>query len=130
MRFYYIHNLAGEIMLNLSRTIECAKEKGLSNTFLAKKLGRTSASLFVDWRKGKSKPTEQDIMMLAELLDTTVDYLTDKTNKKEKPFAEAESLSKNDIEFLAKIRKLNPSNLELAKVQIDALLALQEKQGK
>jgi ribosome-binding protein aMBF1 (putative translation factor) len=46
-------------MLNLTRVISRAKEKGLSNTFLAKKLGRSSASLFVDWRKGKSKPSEE-----------------------------------------------------------------------
>ena len=77
-------------MLNLTRVISRAKEKGLSNTFLAKKLGRSSASLFVDWRKGKSKPSENDIEMLADLLDTTVEYLTDQSSKKEKPLTERE----------------------------------------
>lgn len=76
-------------MLNLTKVISRAKEKGLSNTFLAKKLGRSSASLFVDWRKGKSKPSENDMEMLADLLDTTVEYLTDQTDQKEKPPVES-----------------------------------------
>ncbi|MFA9381624.1 MAG: helix-turn-helix domain-containing protein [Acetanaerobacterium sp.] len=96
-------------MLDLTRTTELAKERGLSNTFLAKKLGRTSASLFVDWRKGKSSPAQIDIEQLAILLDTSVDYLTGKTSIKNKPTTvNGDELSAEDLEALEKFRKLSP----------------------
>lgn len=117
------------IMLNLAKTISLAKEKGLSNTFLAKKLGK-SASLFVDWRKGKSKPSENDIVTLAELLNTTVDYLTDKTEQINKPSSEEKSLSVEDKEALKRFRLLDENGQRLALAQLDTMLSIQEADSK
>jgi transcriptional regulator with XRE-family HTH domain len=38
-----------------------------------------------DWKRGKGLPDENTLQAIADKLDTTVDYLTDKTDKKEKP---------------------------------------------
>lgn len=100
MRFSYLHNFWGDFMLNLDKTIRLARAKGWSNAFLAKKLGRSSASLFVDWRKGKSKPSENDLKMLADMLDTTTDYLTDKTDKKEKPLVNGDEELTKYLQYL------------------------------
>lgn len=110
-------------MLNLAKVISRAKEKGLSNTFLAKKLGRSSASLFVDWRKGKSKPSENDIEMLADLLDTTVEYLTDQSDQKEKPLVNGDKELTDYLEIL----KTRPEMKMLFDITKDATKADVEK---
>jgi transcriptional regulator with XRE-family HTH domain len=71
-------------MVNINKIKQLAKEKGLKLSFLCEKIGASRYRLY-DWERGKSFPTENEIQTIADLLGTTVDYLTDKTDKKEKP---------------------------------------------
>lgn len=59
------------------------KEKGIKQKYLFEQIGM-SPVLFRDWKAGKSKPTDSVIHRIAEVLDTTPEYLLGKTDKKEK----------------------------------------------
>jgi transcriptional regulator with XRE-family HTH domain len=50
--------------------------------------------------RGRGLPDENTLQSIADKLGTTVDYLTDKTDKKERPSAEAKSLSEIEKEIL------------------------------
>lgn len=115
------------LLLNLNKVVALAKEKGLSNTFLAKKLGRSSASLFVDWRKGKSKPSQNDIAMLAKILNTSIEYLTDQTENKNNPTGISDEV---DVQIVQLLERLNDQNKKIALAQLDALITLQENEYK
>jgi transcriptional regulator with XRE-family HTH domain len=59
------------------------KAKGWSNTYFAKKFHK-SRSWITDMKKGKGLPDDNTLQAIADTLDTTVDYLTDKTDEKNK----------------------------------------------
>lgn len=67
-----------DIIKNLS------KEKGWSLSFLASKLGLT-ASYFTDVKNGKTKISDDRLAAIADLLNTTPEYLKGETDIKEKP---------------------------------------------
>ncbi|MDI9487215.1 MAG: helix-turn-helix transcriptional regulator [Bacillota bacterium] len=73
-------------MLNIPKIKSLAKNKGWSLSYLCSQLG-LSNSYFVDVKNGKSKVPEWRIEEIANLLDTTPEYLKDETNIKEKPTA-------------------------------------------
>lgn len=60
-----------------------AKEKGISNKQICDMLGK-STSYINDWKKGKSKPKADEIIILANLFQVTTDFLlTGKNNQSE-----------------------------------------------
>lgn len=65
-------------MLNSQRVKSKAKLVGLSMRELSTKLGRQEFYLY-DVLKGKSKISRADLEKLAEILETTVDYLNGET---------------------------------------------------
>lgn len=127
MRFGCLYKKGMVLLLNLNKVVALAKEQGLSNTFLAKKLGRSSASLFVDWRKGKSKPSQNDIAMLAKILNTSIEYLTDQTENKNNPTGISDEV---DVQIVQLLERLNDQNKKIALAQLDALITLQENEDK
>jgi transcriptional regulator with XRE-family HTH domain len=82
------------------RLHQLRKKKGLSLEALAKHfgLGKNATS---SWETGKSKPNADDLVILAELLETTTDYLlrgVEKIEENEKKFQKLymEALEKNN----------------------------------
>ena len=58
-------------------------EKGLKNSDVSRGTGVSNMTLS-DWKNGKSKPKTENIVKIANFLDTTVEYLTvGKDNKEE-----------------------------------------------
>ncbi|MEG2000573.1 MAG: helix-turn-helix transcriptional regulator [Evtepia sp.] len=97
-------------MFNYEKLNALINEKGIKKTALAEKIGKNQ-SIFTDWKKGKSEPKEEYIEIIASLLDTTVAYLTDQTDQKEKPTTE---LSGERLEnFNLFVRKLKEHGLDL-----------------
>ena len=83
-----------DIIKNLS------KEKGWSLSFLASKLGLT-ASYFTDVKNGKTKISDDRLAAIADLLNTTPEYLKGETDTKEKPAGEStDGLSDYDARLL------------------------------
>ena len=50
------------------------KERGVTKQFIANKLGKNSV-IFHDWSKGKSKPSNDDLQIVANCLNCAPDYL-------------------------------------------------------
>lgn len=69
--------------MNYDKLESMAKEKGVSKTFLCQIVGRERYYLR-DCKKNNFIPPEEHIAAWADALGTTVDYLTDRTNQKEK----------------------------------------------
>lgn len=71
-------------MLNVNKIKELCKEKGVTATFLCRKLG-VARSYFNDLTRYNANISPERIKVIADALDTTVDYLTDKTDEKKRP---------------------------------------------
>lgn len=70
-------------MINLNKIKALSKEKGWTLSFLSKKLS-LSQSYFTDVKNGKTSISENRLAIIAELLDTTKEYLKDETELKER----------------------------------------------
>ncbi len=64
-------------MLNLK---EIREEKGLQQKDIAKKLNRTPACIS-SWETGKTEPSLDDLVKLADYLEVSLDYLIGRTNE-------------------------------------------------
>ena len=60
------------------RLKELRIEKGLTQKQLAKELNVSEDSVY-NWEKGRSEPSINDLIILATMLDVTIDYLVGKT---------------------------------------------------
>jgi len=59
---------------------EIREEKNLQQKELAIKLNRTPACIS-SWETGKTEPSIEDLIKLADLLETSLDYLLGRTNE-------------------------------------------------
>ena len=84
----------------LDRIKELSKKKGWSLSFLSSKLG-LAASYFTDVKNGKTKISDDRLITIADILDTTPEYLKGETDVKEKTPAEPgeRTVSDEDIMF-------------------------------
>ena len=84
----------------LDRIKELSKKKGWPLTFLSSKLG-LAASYFTDVKNGKTKISDDRLITIADILDTTPEYLKGETDVKEKTPAEPgeRTVSDEDIMF-------------------------------
>jgi transcriptional regulator with XRE-family HTH domain len=71
--------------------------KGVTKKFIADKLGRLP-TICQDWKYGKSSPNQEQLKIIADVLDTTVEYLTGESEEKEKPTS-GEPQSELDAKF-------------------------------
>lgn len=70
-----------------------AKEKGMSLSFLCGKLG-LARNYLSEVKKGKTKISDDRLAIIADILNTTSEYLKGETDIKEKPTsAQADELS-------------------------------------
>ena len=86
-------------MVNIYKVETLIKEKGWSNSYFCSLLGKNSGWI-KDWKRNRGLPDENTLQSIADKLGTTVEYLTDKSEQKEKPPANAESLSDIENEIL------------------------------
>jgi transcriptional regulator with XRE-family HTH domain len=82
--FYFLHNVGVYLMVNVSKIRGLLKEHGWSASHLCRLFGKNVAWL-ADMERGRGLPDENTLQAIADKLDTTVNYLTDKTDQKEKP---------------------------------------------
>lgn len=90
------------------------RDEGSSPNGVARKLGIASASV-TQWKQG-SVPRVETLAKIAEYFGVTVDYLTGKSDSREKPALQAENGL--DEEFIRSYSRLNETN----KAQIDSLI--------
>jgi transcriptional regulator with XRE-family HTH domain len=94
-------------LLIISRVEELIADKGWKAPYFCKQFGR-SRTWIADWKRG-SLPGEEMLEPIAALLDTTVGYITGKTDEKKKPETdESFRLTNDEIELIKSYRSLNP----------------------
>lgn len=115
--------------MQIDRIESLAKEKGLSLSFISVKLGLRRTYL-KDVKLGRSSIPSDRLAQIADILDTTPEYLRGETDIKEKP-AENGELSEDDIKLLEFFNRLPPQvqNIfadmqNLSPAQLDALEAV------
>lgn len=109
-------------MFIYTRFEELVDELGIKKTFVAEKLGK-SPSICQDWKRGKSQPSATQLQIVADILDTTPEYLTGETDKKEKPVPKEDEL---DRVLISLLRELTPEEAAKAVSFVQGLLAARE----
>ena len=71
-------------LVKIDRIKSLMKEKGLKVQFVCSQLG-ASRYKFYDWERGKSSPSENDLKVLSDILDVSIDYLLGNTDEKKPP---------------------------------------------
>ena len=69
---------------NIEKIIELAKEKGIKMKYFCDQFGK-QRSFMTDIKNGKNFLEEEQLQFIATELNTTIEYLTDQTEQKEKP---------------------------------------------
>jgi transcriptional regulator with XRE-family HTH domain len=99
-------------MKSLSRIKGLAKESGRTMSYLCQKMG-VARVYFNDIEKsGREIPSEK-LAIIADALDTTVDYLLGNTDKKEKPTVKDDGLSDGERAWLELYHKLSGETREI-----------------
>jgi len=86
-------------MLNISKVESLIKEKGWSKAYFCKRFNH-SRTWIDDWKRDRGIPDDNMLTQIADLLGTTIEYLTDKSDQKNKP------LVNNDEELTEYLEEL------------------------
>ncbi|WP_195201356.1 helix-turn-helix domain-containing protein [Faecalispora jeddahensis] len=113
-------------MLNIPKIEALIKEKGWSNSYFCSLFGKNPGWI-KDWKRGKGLPDENTLQIISDKLNTTVDYLTDKTEQKNKPLTEVRGLSPEAINLAEQIEQLSPANRAKLNELIGLYLSAQDK---
>ena len=120
-------------MVNVAKIEMLIKAKGWSNSYFCGLFGKNRGWIR-DWKHGKGLPDANMLQGIADKLETTADYLTDKTDIKEKPAAKSDELyrlSRREKELLLAFRKRNKdvqdAALRTAGVDPDSIPSESEK---
>lgn len=103
------------ILANINKIKELCKEKGISQTYISKKLG-LAPSYLTDVANGKNTISPERLSQIADILGTTTDYLEDKSDEKNVPVVRYD---RHTREFISRYEQLSPDQKKL----VDALLA-------
>lgn len=94
-------------MLKIDRLEQLIKSKGWSNVYFSNLLGK-NAGWIKDMKRGRGLPDENTLEQIADKLDTTVEYLTDKTDIKNKPTTpKGNEPTEHQKKYLDKIDRMN-----------------------
>lgn len=109
-------------MLNFARLESLLKEMGWSNTYFADQFGKSKVWIS-DMKRGRGLPDENTLSAIADKLNTTVDYLTDKTNIKNKPATDnGNGLSESEAQLLKLFSSVPDESKALVVGMIEAAL--------
>lgn len=96
-------------MVNVTKIEMLIKEKGWSKSYFCSLFSKNRGWIR-DWKQGVGLPDENTLQAIADKLDTTVDYLTDKTEQKNKPTTKSDELSEENRKRLELIKALSPED--------------------
>lgn len=87
---------------NITKVEELIMGHGWSNSYFSSLFGK-SETWITDWKRNKSLPDKNALAVIANKLDTTIEYLTDKTDVKNKPDAQSDELDKEVLDLLKRV---------------------------
>ena len=122
-----MHNNGVKSLFDYERFEKLRASKGITKKFIAQALGR-SATICQDWKQRKSQPSEEQLKVVAEILGTSVAYLTGgdveaETAPDDEQMALLTTLrEREDIRMLFKLAKdASPEDVRQAVKIIEAL---------
>ena len=83
-------------MVNIDRLKILAHEQGIKLGFLAQKIG-VPHTYFADIKSKQRDMPDSRLLVIADILNTTPEYLRDETEVKEKPSTNSEEVSVNTV---------------------------------
>lgn len=86
------------------RLKELRKQAHLTQVELAKRLGIGQSS-YADWERGKKKPTQENLVKIAQILDVSIDYLVGNSEEKSDELDNIELLFRMNSKGLTKEEK-------------------------
>ncbi len=92
-------------MVIIDRIEELMKEKGVKVQFLCGLINANRSKIY-DWKRGKSTPTPQELEILADYFNVSVEYLMGLTDKKNKP-ADFGELTLEEEEYIKLFESLS-----------------------
>lgn len=95
-------------MLDFDRLNKLLKDTGVTKSSIANKLNR-NRSIFNDWEKGKSVPSDAQLEIVAQALGTTAAYLRGETDIKERHPLQTGDLTASEQEMLKAFREADPA---------------------
>ena len=106
-------------MLNIEKFLSLLKERGVSQAHIGRVFGK-SRHFVLDIKNGATTLNDEQIKIVAEILQTTPEYLTDQTEEKG---IKKETASNDDLinALVAKIMSLPDEDREKALSYIDYL---------
>ena len=99
-------------MVNIDRIKELAKEKGIKIKFICSQLGLAETYLS-NVKNGKDRMTDERLQKIADILDTTVEYLTGESDEKESSVGITVSLTSEESALIESYRN-SPENVRKA----------------
>ena len=115
-------------MVNIDKIKALAKEQGIKIKYLTQQLG-ISHTFFADAAKGKVKISDERLSIIADILNTTPEYLRDETDIKEKPLQKQE-LNEQDKEFIKLLHSVSDEDRRTALAMLDAFLQARSEERK
>ena len=116
-----VYNVKG---VNVGKIKTLAKEQGKTMKFLCDIIGK-DRSFLTCVRNGNNHIDSRELQIIADELNTTVDYLTDKTEQKEKPVDQMTD-EQIDMELVELLSDLDPDDVRAIKAFIAGLKARRE----
>lgn len=97
---------------NFGKIKELAKEKGIKMKYFCDQFGKHQ-SFMTDIKNGKNFLEEDQLQFIATELNTTVEYLTDQTEQKEKPTVQTDDELDPEIEeLLDLLEQMHPDDVK------------------
>ena len=93
------------------RLKELRKQAHLTQVELANKLGIVQSS-YADWERGKKKPTQDNLVKIAQVLNVSVDYLVGNSEEK------ADELDNIELLFRMNSKGLTEEEKEIFKKEL------------
>lgn len=122
-----MNNLAVVLLVIVDRIKKLCIERGIKQQYIFDCLG-VNRTLFADWERGKSKPANRHIEAIADILQTTPEYLRGETDKKERPADWTGN--KLDNEFIELYKQLSDEQKELIKASVRGIIDAKKKSDK
>ena len=107
-------------MSTIDIVLRLSKERGISQAFICNKLG-LSRNYLSEVKKGKTSLSDDRLIIIADILNTTPEYLKGETDIKEKPTDLV--VSGKDKELLDLIEKLTEEQRQMLILQVKGLLS-------
>lgn len=102
------------------RLKELRKQAHLTQVELAGKLGIVQSS-FADWERGKKKPTQENLVKIAQILNVSVDYLVGNSDE------ENTNKELEDIELLFRMNSKGLTDEEKAVFKKELIEFMEER---